>query len=121
MIHTTAEVLVVAEQISLMLNTQLLFIVTVRRNRLCPETESPVLVTFGTRAVGGGGGGECEAQQRATEMVIPSGDSATFYVDAASISFISDEMICFIVSLDGVHGTFKKKCVWKVTDSSYQQ
>ena len=104
-------VLVVAEQISLMLNTQLLLIVTVRRNRLCPETESPVLVTFGTRAVAGGG--ECEAQQRATEMVIPSGDFATFYVDAASISFISDEMICFIVSLHGVHGTFKKSVYGK--------
>ena len=100
------EVLVIEEQISLMLNTQLLFIVTVRRNRLCPETESPVLVTFGTSAVGGAG--ECEAQQRAAEMVIPSGDSATFYVDAASISFNSDEAICFIVSLDGVSGMIQK-------------
>ena len=54
------------------------------------------------------GGGECEAQQRAAEMVISLGDSATFYVDAAFISFSSDEAICFIVSLDGVHGTLKK-------------
>ena len=100
------EVLVVAEQISLMLNTQLLLIVTVRRNRLCPDTESPVLVTFGTRAVAGGG--ECEAQQRATEMVISSGDSATFYVDAAFISFRFDEAICFIVRLNGVHSMLKK-------------
>ena len=38
----------------LMLTTQLLLIVTVRKNALCPETKSPVLVTFGTRAVAGG-------------------------------------------------------------------
>ena len=99
--------LVVAEQISLMLNTQLLLIVTVRRNRLCLETESPVLVTFGTRAVGGGGG-ECKSKQRAAEMVISSGDSATFFVDAASVSFNSDEAVCFIVSLDGVSGMIQK-------------
>ena len=86
----------------LMLTTQLLLIVTVRKNALCPETKSPVLVTFGTRAVAGG---ECEIQQKATEMTIPSGNSASFYVDAVSISLGPDETICFIVSLDGVPGT----------------
>ncbi|CAI8044944.1 hypothetical protein GBAR_LOCUS24880, partial [Geodia barretti] len=96
-------VLVVSEQFSLMLNTQLLFVVTVRRNRLCPETKSPVLVTFGTRAVTGG---ECEIQQKATEMTISSGDSASFYVDAASMSLGPDETICFIVSLDGLPGIY---------------
>ena len=102
MIHTTAEVLVIAEQISLMLNTQLLFIVTVKRNRLCPETESPVLVTFGTRAVGSGG--ECEPQQKATEIAISSENTALFYLDPSTITMGSEEEICFIVSLDGVPG-----------------
>ncbi|CAI8015503.1 hypothetical protein GBAR_LOCUS9598 [Geodia barretti] len=93
-------VLVVSEQISLILNTQLLFIVTVRRNGLCPETKSPVLVTFGTiRKVAGG---ECEIQQKSSEMTISSGDSASFYGDAAPITLGPDETICFIVSLDGV-------------------
>ncbi|CAI8036846.1 hypothetical protein GBAR_LOCUS20640 [Geodia barretti] len=93
-------VLVVAEQISLMLNTQLLFIVTVRRNGLCPETKSPVLVTFGTsREVAGG---ECEIEQKSSEMTISSGDSASFYGDAAPITLGPGETICFIVSLDGV-------------------
>ena len=101
MIHTTAEVLVIEEQISLMLNTQLLFIVTVRRNRLCPETESPVLVTFGTRAVGGG---ECEAQRKATEIAISSENTALFYLDPSTITISYEEEICFIVSLDGVPG-----------------
>ncbi|CAI8013188.1 hypothetical protein GBAR_LOCUS8398 [Geodia barretti] len=80
----------------LMLTTQLLLIVTVRKNALCPETKSPVLVTFGTRAVTGG---ECEIQQKATEMIISSGNSASFCVDAASITLGPDETICFIISL----------------------
>ena len=110
-------VLVVSEQISLMLNTQLLFIVTVRRNEMCPETKSPVLVTFGTRAVVGG---ECEIQQKATEMTISSGDSASFYVDAASISLSADETICFIVSLDGVPCTLHNdKCVFEICNASF--
>ena len=96
MISPILSVLVVSEQISLML------IVTVRRNRLCPETKSPVLVTFGTRAVTGG---ECEIQQKATEMTISSGDSASFYVDVASMSLGPDETICFVDSLDGVPGS----------------
>ena len=92
----------------LMLTTQLLLIVTVRKNALCPETKSPILVTFETRALTRG---ECEIQQKATEMTISSGNSASFCVDAASITLGPDETICFIVSLDGVpcmlHGNDK--------------
>ena len=96
-----------------MLTTQFLLIVTVRRNGLCPETKSPVLVTFGTRAAAGG---ECEIQQKATEMTISSGDSASFYGDTASITLGPDETICFIVSLDGVPGTLhgNEKCVFEI-------
>ena len=114
MISPIVAVLVVSEQISLILNTQLLFIVTVRRNGLCPETKSPVLVTFGTsREVAGG---ECEIQQKSSEMTISSGDSASFYGDAAPITLGPDETICFIVSLDGVPGTFHRneKCVFEI-------
>ena len=97
----------------LMLTAKLLLIVTVRKNRLCPETKSPVLVTFGTRAVAGG---ECEIQQKATEMTISSGDSASFYVDAVSICLGPDETICLIVSLDGVPGTLhgNDKCAFEI-------
>ena len=95
----TVQILFIEEQTSLILNTQLLLIVTIRRNSLCPETDSPVLVTFGARPVAGG---ECEGQQNATEMVILSGDSESFYVEASTISLQSDDIICFIVSLDGV-------------------
>ena len=83
----------------LMLTTELLLIVTVRKNALCPETKSPILVTFETRALTRG---ECEIQQKATEMTISSGNSASFCVDAASITLGPDETICFIISLDGV-------------------
>ena len=99
MLHITARVLVVTEQVSLIVNGELLLIVTVRRNRLCPETQSPVLVTFGARAETGG---DCEGQQNATHMVISSGDSASFFVNSATISLNSNDIICFIVSLDGV-------------------
>ena len=97
------EVLAVTEQASFKLNAQVLLIVTVRRNRLCPETQSPVIVTFGSAAVAEG---RCRGQLNATEMVIPSGDSASFYVDAADISLLPGETICFIVSLDGIPGEF---------------
>ena len=89
------------EQVSLVVNRELLLIVTVRRNRLCPETQSPVLVTFGVRAETGG---ECEGQQNATHMVISSGDSASFFVNAADILLGSNEIVCFTISLDGVPG-----------------
>jgi hypothetical protein len=110
----------VAARHDLMLTTQFLLIVTVRRNILCPETKSPVLVTFGTRAVAGG---ECEIQQKATEMTISSGDSASFYGDTASISLGPDETICFIVSLDGVPGTLHRndKCVFEIHNASFLQ
>ena len=79
------------------------FNVVVRRNAYCPESLSPVLVTFGsTRAVAGG---QCEGQQNATEMVISSGDSASFHVSAGDIILLGPgETICFIVSLNGVPG-----------------
>ena len=96
------EVLAVTEKASFKLNAQVL-IVTVRRNRLCPETQSPVIVTFGSAAVAEG---RCRGQLNATEMVIPSGDSASFYVDAADISLLPAETISFIVSLDGLAGEF---------------
>jgi hypothetical protein len=93
-----ARVLVVEEQV-LRFDTKT-FNVVVRRNAYCPESLSPVLVTFGsTRAVAGG---QCEGQQNATEMVISSGDSASFHVSAGDISLGPGETICFIVSLDGV-------------------
>jgi hypothetical protein len=97
--HTIdTRVLVVEEQV-LRFDTKT-FNVVVRRNAYCPESLSPVLVTFGsTRAVAGG---QCEGQQNATEMVISSGDSASFHVSAGDISLGPGETICFIVSLDGV-------------------
>ena len=99
--NVIARVLVVTEQILVIVNSQLLFKVTIGRNRLCPETQSPVLVTFGATAETGG---ECEGQQNATHTVISSGDSASFFVNTATISLDSNEIICFIVSLDGVPG-----------------
>ena len=120
MISPIVAVLVVSEQISFMLNTQFLFIVTVRRNRLCPETKSPVLVTFGTRAVAGG---ECGIQHKSSEMTISSGDSASFYGGAVPITLGPDETICFIVSLDGVPGTLHRneKCVFEIHNASLPQ
>lgn len=105
MVCSIVAVLVVEEKVSLILNTQLLLIVTVSRNKLCPETESPVLVTFGARAVAGG---ECKGQQNATQVVIASGKSVSFYVDADTISLGTDETVCFIVSLDGVPGRLQE-------------
>ena len=90
-------ILSVEEQAPLVLDEQLILIVKVMRNRFCRETHSPVLVTFGA-------GGDCQGQKNATEMVIASGTSASFYVDAATIVLEQDEIICFIVSLDGVPG-----------------
>ena len=97
--------LVVEEKVSLILNTQLLLIVTVSRNKLCPETHSAVLVTFGARAVARG---ECKGQQNATQVVIASGKSVSFYVDADTISLGTDQTVCFIVSLDGVPGRLQE-------------
>ena len=92
-------VLLVEEQI-LRLDTPVL-IVTVRRNSECPETSSPVLVTFGARPANGG---ECVGQKNATSTPIPSGASASFFVNADSISLGQDDIYCFIVILDGVPG-----------------
>ena len=94
-------ILSVEEQAPLVLDEQLILIVKVTRNRLCPETHSPVLVTFGATLAAGG---DCQGQKNATEMAIASGTSASFYVDAATIILEQDEIICFIVSLDGVPG-----------------
>ena len=101
-----ARVLVMEEQI-LRLDTDT-FKVVVRRNGLCPETDSPVLVTFGGRPVTGG---DCEGQLNATEKIIPSRASASFYVNTTSISLRAGETYCFTVSLDGVAGELcKRKC-----------
>ncbi|CAI8002963.1 hypothetical protein GBAR_LOCUS3515 [Geodia barretti] len=89
------QILAVEEQI-LRLDTQLL-VVVVRLNRLCPQ--SPVLVTFGSRVVAGG---QCQGQKNATEMVIISGASASFYINTSNISLGTDETYCFLVSVDGV-------------------
>ena len=94
-------ILLVEEQAPLVLDEQMIFIVTVTRNGLCPETHSPVLVTFGATPAAAG---DCQGQKNVTEMVIASGTSASFYVDAATIVLEQDEIICFIVSLDGVPG-----------------
>ena len=88
-----------AEQGFFIVNNKLVLILTVTKNRLCPETDSSVLVTFGARAVSGV---DCEGQLNSTEIIISSGDSVTFYLDAAIIP--SDATICFIVSLDGMSG-----------------
>ena len=96
---TIVRILVVEEQI-LRLDTQWL-VVVVRLNRLCPQ--SPVLVTFGSRAVAGG---QCQGQKNATEMVIISGASASFYINTSNISLGTDETYCFLVSIDGVVGEF---------------
>ena len=101
MFHVIARVLVVTEQISVIVDSQLLLKVTIGRNKLCPESQSPVVVTFGARAETGG---ECEGQQIATHTVISAGDSASFFVNTATISLGCNEIICFIVSLDGVPG-----------------
>ena len=93
------QILAVEEQI-LRLDTQLL-VVVVRLNRLCPQ--SPVLVTFGSRVVAGG---QCQGQKNATEMVIISGASASFYINTSNISLGTDETYCFLVSVDGVVGEF---------------
>ena len=92
-------VLLVEEQI-LRLDTPVL-IVTVRRNSECPETSSPVLVTFGARPANGG---ECVGQQNATARPIPPGATASFFVDAGSIFLGQDDIYCFIVILDEVPG-----------------
>ena len=94
-------VLAVVEQTSLRVNRQLLSIVTVRRNSECPETSSPVLVTFGARPANGG---ECVGQQNATATPIPPGATASFFVDAGSISLGSEEALCYVVSLNGATG-----------------
>ena len=95
------------EKASFTLNTRVLLIVTVTRNRQCPETQSPVIVAFGSRGAEAGPGAVCEGQQNATESVIPSGDSASFYVDAADISLGPDETICFTITMNGVPGECK--------------
>ena len=97
----TVRVLAVQEQASLILNEQLLLIITVRRNSLCPETDDPVLVTFGAMAVTGG---DCVGQQNTTARPIPPGTSVSFFVDAATISLGPDQIYCFNVILDGVSG-----------------
>ena len=106
-----------AEQASLIVNSQLLLVVSVTRNRLCQETKSPVLVTFGsTKSMAGG---QCEGQKNATEMVISSGATASFHVNAADISLASDETICYTASLDGVPGGLHKCRLIIVINTAY--
>ena len=88
-------------QVLLRLNTKLLLIVTVRKNAQCPEADSSVMVTFGAGPVAGG---DCEEQWNSTEETVSSGDSASFHVDTANIFLTSNEIYCFVVSLDGVPG-----------------
>ena len=95
-----ARLLVVEEQI-LDLDTKT-FSVVVRQK--CPETELPVLVTFGSLA-----GGECEGQKNATEIDFSPEGLASFYVNAVDISLRPGETICFIVSLGGVPGEWQYK------------
>ena len=83
------------------------FNITVRRNSQCPETSSPVLVTFGARPANGG---ECVGQQNATARPIPPGATASFFVDAGSISLGSEEALCYVVTLNGVTGE-RELCV----------
>ena len=97
--HVTVRVLVVERQV-LSLETQQ-FDLVISRNSLCPETDSPVLVTFGAMAVTGG---DCVGQQNTTARPIPPGTSVSFFVDAATISLGQDQIYCFNVILDGVTG-----------------
>ncbi|CAI8036678.1 hypothetical protein GBAR_LOCUS20528, partial [Geodia barretti] len=53
-------------------------------------------------------------------MTISSGDSASFYVDVASMSLGPDETICFVDSLDGVpviSGTSSRNASTAITTS----
>ena len=95
--------LVIEEQI-LRVDTPML-IVTVSRNSRCPETDDPVLVTFGARTVTGG---DCVGQQNTTARPISSGTSVCFFVDAATIFLGPDQIYCFNVILDGVSGQCEK-------------
>ena len=72
--------------------------VTVMVNPVCTETEYPVLVTFGARAIGSD---MCERQENATLMLISPGHSATYSVDRNTVTLRDNEEYCYIVSING--------------------
>ena len=74
--------------------------VRVTVNGDCPETEYPVVVTFGSRSVGADG---CVGQENMTNSLSP-GQSTTISLNIDSVCLRPNEEYCYIVSLNGAPG-----------------
>ena len=72
--------------------------VTLTVNSACPM-RCPVIVSFGTEPAKSDGC--CYVQAIATEHSLSPGDTATFSVDADSVSRESGERYCYLVTLCG--------------------
>ena len=73
---------------------------TLTVNSGCPMT-CPVVVSFGTES---DGGGSCDIQAKSSTESLSPGDTATFSVDADSVSRESGDQYCYLVSLCGIIG-----------------
>ena len=71
--------------------------VTLTVNSACPM-RCPVVVSFGTEPTDGG---SCYVQENSTKQSLSPGDTATFSVDADSVSRESGEKYCYLVTLCG--------------------
>ena len=75
---------------------------TVTYNRGC-RMQCPVAVSFGTQPFSGGGG-NCAIQAEDTREVLSPGETATFSVNAGSVTRESGEVYCYTVSVCGEIG-----------------
>ena len=64
----------------------------------CPEAEYPVLVTFGSKAVGTD---RCVGQENVTRCPLSPGDLVSFSISSGHVSLGDGEVYCYFVSLNG--------------------
>ena len=69
---------------------------TLTVNNGCPM-RCPVVVSFGTEPAAGGG--SCDPQAKDSTESLSPGDTATFSVDADSVSRGPGERYCYLVTL----------------------
>ena len=64
----------------------------------CPQTEYPVLVTFGSKPVGTD---RCVGQENVTRCPLSPGDLVSFSISSDHVSLGDGEVYCYFVSLNG--------------------